>query len=129
MFKAGPGHGAPAVNVRLGADDFLLDRLGGGFDLLVFGHSVSAEVQTVVNAWQARGLKLRLLLIGTDNGGPGIDACLADTPGLVRSRWGVSNDGAAYLLRPDQHVCARWMTLDAHRLDAALQQATTGVTV
>jgi 3-(3-hydroxy-phenyl)propionate hydroxylase len=31
-----PGHGAPPQNIRLGADDYLLDHLGGGFDLLYF---------------------------------------------------------------------------------------------
>lgn len=34
---------------------------------------------------------------------------------------GVPAGGAAYLLRPDQHACARWLTLDASRLQAALQ--------
>ncbi|MDI3511956.1 MAG: 3-(3-hydroxy-phenyl)propionate hydroxylase, partial [Betaproteobacteria bacterium] len=37
--------------------------------------------------------------------------------------YGVRASGAAYLLRPDQHVCARWLTLDAHRLQAALTAA------
>ena len=32
-------------------------------------------------------------------------------------------DGAAYLLRPDQHVCARWLALDADRLQTALATA------
>jgi 3-(3-hydroxy-phenyl)propionate hydroxylase len=27
------------------------------------------------------------------------------------------------LLRPDQHICARWLTLDAARLQAALAKA------
>jgi 3-(3-hydroxy-phenyl)propionate hydroxylase len=31
--------------------------------------------------------------------------------------------GAAYLLRPDQHVCARWLALDAERLQTALATA------
>ena len=48
---------------------------------------------------------------------------LSDPEGRARARWGVRTDGAAYLLRPDQHVCARWLTLDAHRLQAAFDQA------
>jgi 3-(3-hydroxy-phenyl)propionate hydroxylase len=127
LFQSGPAHGAPPANVRLGPDDFLLDRLGGGFDLLVFGATVPADVQATVKAWQAKGLKLRVLLIGQGASTQGVNACLPDPEGRARARWGVRTDGAAYLLRPDQHVCARWMTLDAHRLNAALQQATTGV--
>jgi 3-(3-hydroxy-phenyl)propionate hydroxylase len=44
--------------------------------------------------------------------------------GRVRARYGVLAGGAAYLLRPDQHVCARWMSLDATRLRAALNTVT-----
>ena len=139
LFQAGPAHGAPPANVRLGTDDFLLDHLGGGFDLLVFGSTVPADVQAAVKTWQAQGLKLRVLLIAShapvaDESvraepveAQGADLCLPDPEGRARERWGVRTDGAAYLLRPDQHVCARWMTLDAHRLNAALQQATSGV--
>ena len=43
--------------------------------------------------------------------------------GHFRRRYGVTASGGAYLLRPDQHVCARWLTLDATRLRAALAQA------
>jgi hypothetical protein len=39
----------------------------------------------------------------------------------LRERYGVPTSGGAYLLRPDQHVCARWLTLDATRLQAAFQ--------
>jgi 3-(3-hydroxy-phenyl)propionate hydroxylase len=126
LFQSGPAHGAPPANVRLGADNFLLDHLGGGFDLLVFGASVPADVQATVKAWQAKGLKLRMLLIGQATQAEGADVCLPEPDGHARARWGVETNGAAYLLRPDQHVCARWLTMDAQRLNAALSQATTG---
>ena len=51
---------------------------------------------------------------------------LSDPQGRVHSRYGVTTPSAAYLLRPDQHICARWLRLDAQRLDAALKQATSG---
>ena len=86
-----------------------------------------ADVAATVQSWKDRGLSLRLLLVGQGGAAPGVDVCLADTQGRTRARWGVKTDGAAYLLRPDQHVCARWMALDAHRLNAALKQAITGV--
>jgi 3-(3-hydroxy-phenyl)propionate hydroxylase len=48
---------------------------------------------------------------------------LPDADGHLRQRYGVPANGGAYLLRPDQHVCARWITLDATRLQAALTTA------
>ncbi len=41
LFTDGPAHGAPPRNIRLGANDFLLDHLGGGFDLLYFTHAAA----------------------------------------------------------------------------------------
>ena len=35
--------------------------------------------------------------------------------------------GTAYLLRPDQHVCARWRAFDAGKVRAALARATCNV--
>ena len=53
----------------------------------------------------------------------GADVVLYDSEGCCRTRYGVMANGAAYLLRPDQHVCARWMALDANRLQAAFKAA------
>jgi 3-(3-hydroxy-phenyl)propionate hydroxylase len=51
---------------------------------------------------------------------------LADADGHFRQRYGVLAGGAAYLLRPDQHICARWISLDADRLQSALKTALAG---
>jgi 3-(3-hydroxy-phenyl)propionate hydroxylase len=125
LFKAGPAHGEPSQNIRLGADDYLLDHLGGGFDLIYFtdGASIPAPLQQVLADSRAKGLALRLIAVGRAGDVAGADVTLADADGHLRARYGVRASGAAYLLRPDQHVCARWMTLDAHRLQAALSTA------
>lgn len=125
LFKAGPAHGAPPQNVRLAANDFLLDHLGGGFDLLYFteAEAIAPALQAVVDAARAQGVALRVSAIGAAQPVAGADQTFADADGHLRARYGVQASGAAYLLRPDQHVCARWLTLDAVRLQAALKAA------
>jgi 3-(3-hydroxy-phenyl)propionate hydroxylase len=66
---------------------------------------------------------IRVSAIGSGQAVPGADQTFADSKGHCRARYGVRTSGAAYLLRPDQHVCARWVTLDATRLQAALATA------
>ena len=124
LFSAGPSHGAPPQNVRLGADDFLLDHIGAGFHLLAFTNAaLPADVQQVVQGARGRGMPLRVLAVGAAQPVAGADTHLADAEGRVRQRYGVGSDGAAYLLRPDQHVCARWLQLGADRMQAALATA------
>lgn len=127
LFKAGPAHGAPPLNVRFAPDSYLLDHLGGGFDLLYFtsGKAIPAELQAVVAGVRARGVAVRLVAVSSHAASAidGADLVLDDSEGRCRARYGVMADGAAYLLRPDQHVCARWMALDANRLQAAFKAA------
>jgi 3-(3-hydroxy-phenyl)propionate hydroxylase len=124
LFKAGPAHGAPPQNVRLGINDFLLDHLGGGFDLLYFTDTDMPEaLQQVIEQARERGLPLKVTAVGAPHCVAGADQYLPDKDGHMRQRYGVPANGAAYLLRPDQHVCARWLTLDATRLQAALATA------
>jgi 3-(3-hydroxy-phenyl)propionate hydroxylase len=122
LFKAGPAQGAPPQNVRLAPNDYLLDHLGGGFDLLYFtdADAIPAALLKVVADRRAQGVPIKLVAVGAGAAVDGADVVLADANGHVRQRYGVQASGAAYLLRPDQHVCARWVTLDATRLQAAL---------
>lgn len=53
---------------------------------------------------------------------PGVTA-LEDVDGLAAQRYD-ARPGTTYLIRPDQHVCARWRRADADKLAAALQRAT-----
>ena len=125
LFTAGPAHGAPPRNIRLGVGDYLLDHLGGGFDLLYFTDAAALPqpLQDVIAQVRARGVPLRVTAIGAPAPVQGADQTLADADGHLRQRYGIGASGGAYLLRPDQHVCARWLTLDATRLQAAFRQA------
>ena len=128
LFKAGPGHGAPPQNVCLAPDDYLLDHLGGSFDLLYFtdGAPIPEGLQATAEAARARGVPMRIVAVtsrGHQESVPGADLDLPDAQGRCRLRYGVPAQGAAYLLRPDQHVCARWLALDAARLQSALDAA------
>ena len=53
---------------------------------------------------------------------PGINV-IVDTQGLVAKRYD-ARSGTTYLLRPDQHVVARWRSLNANAVQAALARAT-----
>jgi 3-(3-hydroxy-phenyl)propionate hydroxylase len=47
---------------------------------------------------------------------------IVDAQGLVAKRYNAT-PGTTYLLRPDQHVVARWRTLSIDQLQAALARA------
>ncbi|MFV9475071.1 FAD-dependent monooxygenase [Advenella sp. RU8] len=125
LFQAGPAHGAPPLNVKLGDDDYLLDHLGGGFELLYFTQQASLpeSLQEVIRAARAKGMPLNVTGIGSGQHIEGVDQTLNDATGAIRERYGVNASGTAYLLRPDQHICARWINLDALRLQTALNTA------
>lgn len=57
-----------------------------------------------------------------EGGAPGI-AVVEDAQGLLARRYD-AGAGTCYLLRPDQHVCARWREFDADAVIAALARAT-----
>jgi 3-(3-hydroxy-phenyl)propionate hydroxylase len=123
-FEAGPGHGAPPRNVRLGEADHLLDHLDHRFTLLLAtGSAIPADLLAAVDGLRARGCALQVIAVGASQPVHGADQTLPDTSGHLRQRYGLHTSGGAYLLRPDQHVCARWRRLDATRLRAAVLNA------
>jgi 3-(3-hydroxy-phenyl)propionate hydroxylase len=108
-LNSGPGAaGAPVPNLKLAANEHLLDHLcDGAFVLLSCDQR--PDLAPVLQGWQARGLKLRIWV----------------HPALTRL--GLAGPGAALLVRPDQHVCARWTeAMTAADLERALQQALGG---
>jgi 3-(3-hydroxy-phenyl)propionate hydroxylase len=125
QFKGGPALGAPPQNVQIQSNDYLLDHLGGGFDLVYVSldQSIPHELLHALEAVKNNGFPVKLLAISdTDVKVPGADKTLFDPQQRFQLRYAVS-PGGAYLFRPDQHVCARWLQLDATRLLSSLQLA------
>ena len=118
--------GAPAVDAPLqcdSRDSWLLRHLiDGAFSALVFdGAPAAAAVQALRQA--AEGLaSLRVLLIAASGGAELAGArTLIDSAGLIRRRFDGA-PGTVYLLRPDQHVCARWRKLSLDAVQRALRR-------
>jgi len=79
---------------------------GGGFTLLAFGDRPAFE--SVAEG----GVVARVLSVGGD---------VDDAEGLLAQRYD-AQPGTVYLIRPDQHVAARWRALDAGKVRAALRR-------
>lgn len=110
--------GAVAVDAPIvinGREGWLIEELGQGFTLLVFGEAAGAAAAL---ARLGKGLPpVRLLTIGREG-----EAMLSDRKGVAFRRYDAA-PGTAYLLRPDQHIAARWRRVDATALGEALQRA------
>jgi 3-(3-hydroxy-phenyl)propionate hydroxylase len=94
------------VATAAGAADWLLNHLGGRPTVMVFVDELAEAAQIEVGARECGigGLDVLVIAPGA-RGGP---ACaLGDSDGLVRARYGGAR-GVTYLIRPDQHVLARW---------------------
>jgi 3-(3-hydroxy-phenyl)propionate hydroxylase len=140
-FEGGILPGAPAIDAPIrvqGAEGWLLAELGLGFECVVFlGHGppepeLGAELERLA-ALRHVERPLRTLIVvpaGAEGAGPkaiGLPglvghAVLVDHTGLAAARWD-GRPGTTYLLRPDQHVAARWRRPDASKVEAALARA------
>lgn len=111
-----PGAVAADAPVRSpeGVAGWLLQRtLNAGFTALVFGAGESSEraARAVARAAADAGVTVATVRVPLD-----------DAHALARDRYD-AQDGTTYLLRPDQHVCARWRQAEAADIRRALDRA------
>lgn len=127
LFHSGPRNGAPLSNVYLGEAGYFFDHLGAAFYLIDFfmGDAVAPQLLAEVEAARQRGIPFKIIAVRHDGSQQvqGADLVLPDPAGHFRAKYGAMGDGAAYLVRPDQHICARWLTLSPDRLHAAINTA------
>jgi len=106
---------ADAPVERDGRPAWFLNSIGGGFTLLAFGASPDLA------AVDAGPIALEALTVGESGSADAAD--LVDAEGLLAARYD-ARPGTVYLLRPDQHVAARWRAFDPAKVSAALRRCT-----
>lgn len=116
---AAPGAPCPDAPVRRrdGTSGWLLDHLGGTFVLLV----QAARPDDLPALDRLAGLR-PLVVAPSAAGFPAGLPVLEDAEGLVAARLG-GGTGAVHLIRPDQHVAARWQRFDAAAIGQARDRA------
>lgn len=117
LFHASVQPGDACVDAPVvGQGRWLMPRLGGEFTCLYFAGE-GAPGPAEVRARLPRGVRLLAVGAGAD------EEAINDPGGLLAQRYDGA-PGAAYLIRPDQHVAARWRTFDPGRFATALARAT-----
>ncbi|GEK52281.1 FAD-dependent oxidoreductase [Vreelandella venusta] len=124
-----PGSSAKDAPIRLGEQNaWLLNQLGNGFVLLLDGRIDDGHATAPLRELSElldRHTDLRLVVVGPapdEFGALPRTTVIDDTEGLVTQRYGLKA-GGGYLIRPDQHVTARWHTVTAHQVEDALDRA------
>jgi 3-(3-hydroxy-phenyl)propionate hydroxylase len=133
-FAGDMGPGAPSADapVLLGKRRaWLLDLIGNDFTLLHFSDDAKAIGASSLNALHSRaeGIPVKTVVVVPKGSWPMSDGdvvIVEDEEGFVAARFDAT-PGTTYLLRPDQHVSARWRAFDPVKIGAALDRATTKV--
>jgi 3-(3-hydroxy-phenyl)propionate hydroxylase len=107
-----PGSPLADAPVRhAGRDDWLLRHTGGGFVLLLFvpsADALGAAQRAMLDALAADAVPVRTVLVAEQDGAaPAGATVLVDHRHRAAQRLDAS-PGCAVLLRPDQHLAARW---------------------
>ena len=113
--------GAPLADAPVsiaGKAAWFLRKVGGQFSVLLF-----ADAASTVNVQSLQSFALPVLLVlPAGVKAPAGVAAIEDSEGLLAARFD-AQPGTVYLLRPDQHVAARWRALDVAALQSALSRA------
>jgi 3-(3-hydroxy-phenyl)propionate hydroxylase len=115
---------ADAPVTAAGSATWLLRKLlSGTFTAIVFDGPATVETIRFAQAAAEKIAPLRVLLVGT--GSVGGAEVISDPEGLLARRYD-GKPGTMYLVRPDQHVCARWREPTEGAIRQAMKRALGG---
>lgn len=123
-----PGASCADAPVQVaGQPAWLLQQLGQQFTGLLFcgEQSVDQATRATLDALRSGPIPLKLVVVTRDAAQFGASAGVQvahDIEGLAHARYD-AKPGTFYLIRPDQHVCARWRKVAAGDVESALKRA------
>lgn len=121
--------GAVALDAPVNAQDWWLAQLDGEFVLALFcGDSLpDRETLIALQALRMAPVPVKAVLVASPqcdlSALPKELACVTDREGCLGKRYD-AQAGTAYLIRPDQHITARWRAFAAGAVTAAVSRAT-----
>lgn len=121
--------GAPMDDAPMKEDGqafWLLDRVGEHFMALVYvadPQAVDAQVVATFKTLAAADIAVEVVLVSPQPGQAHGLRVFEDRGGRFAERFD-AQPGTTYLIRPDQHVAARWRAFDVSKVAAALARAT-----
>jgi 3-(3-hydroxy-phenyl)propionate hydroxylase len=125
-----PGAASADAPVKVdGKDAWFLNQIGSGEFTGVYFCGIGDDVATTAGQLAALAclpIAVRPLIVIPRGGSACVisDALVVeDVEGILTHRFD-ARPGTFYLLRPDQHVCARWRALKIDAISAALRRAT-----
>ena len=123
-----PGASCVDAPVQVAAQPaWLLQRLGQQFTGVLFcgEQGVDPAAQAALDALRSGPIPLKLVVVtrsGQPRGALADIQVVQDIEGLAHARYD-AEPGTFYLIRPDQHVCARWRQITVGDVQSALKRA------
>lgn len=110
-----------------GQPAWLLQQLGQQFTGVLFcgSQAVDSAAQAALETLCAGPIPLNLVVVTSGDASAAVARganVVYDAEGLATARYDAT-PGTFYLIRPDQHVCARWRQFDASAVAGALKRA------
>ncbi len=121
--------GAVALDAPVNAQDWWLAQLDGDFVLALFcGDALPGrDTLLALQALRMAPVPVKAVLVASPqcdlSALPKELAAVTDREGCLAKRYD-AQAGTAYLIRPDQHITARWRAFDAGAVTAAVNRAT-----
>jgi 3-(3-hydroxy-phenyl)propionate hydroxylase len=112
-----------------GTAGWLIDQVGGRFQALYFCDDASAipeAMQRQLQGMAGAPVAVEPLVVAR-RGRAALLPTVTDRDGLAFARYDAT-PGTLYLIRPDQHVAARWRETEVSRIAAAVARATGNFT-